>query len=144
MIEAKFGASATGSCQMLTRKSESWRMGQRPNSSDQGALFQRRIYVSLYVSLCNRIDDVCRIAWVVLTKVRNQTHTWMREKVSKLSQKQRRIRVESIESGRGCHVLRVNTFKRWCTYVTRKIIAPQRAPCSDTPNSWLMPFNALE
>ena len=37
MMEAKLGARATGSCQMLTRRRDAWRIGFRPNSSDQGA-----------------------------------------------------------------------------------------------------------
>ena len=37
VIEAKLGARATGSCQMLTRRRDNWRIGLRPNSSDQGA-----------------------------------------------------------------------------------------------------------
>lgn len=37
MMVAKLGARATGSCQMLTRNRDSCKIGQRPNSSDQGA-----------------------------------------------------------------------------------------------------------
>lgn len=33
----QLGAKAQGICQMLIRNIESWRIGQRPNSSDQGA-----------------------------------------------------------------------------------------------------------
>ena len=37
MTEAKLGARATGSCQILTKSKLNCRIGLRPNSSDQGA-----------------------------------------------------------------------------------------------------------